>query len=177
MHLPAQALHSQLLQKQRITSLERFKSSAKSILVATDIAARGLDIANVQHVVHYHLPRATDTYIHRSGRTARGSQEGVSLLLCAPDEQKPLRQMLIKLGKSKFLNKMLDAFPIDRIQVARLKHRVDIAQKIVKASREGQRQGYEEKWLAEAAEDLGVDADEMEQVINSRGYNTHITQQ
>jgi len=175
MHLPAQALHSQLLQKQRITSLERFKSSAKSILVATDIAARGLDIANVQHVVHYHLPRATDTYIHRSGRTARGSQEGVSLLLCAPDEQKPLRQMLIKLGKSKFLNKMLDAFPIDRIQVARLKHRVDIAQKIVKASREGQRQGYEEKWLAEAAEDLGVDADEMEQVINSRGYNTHIT--
>ena len=177
MHLPAQALHSQLLQKQRKTSLERFKSSAKSILVATDIAARGLDIANVQHVVHYHLPRATDTYIHRSGRTARGSQEGVSLLLCAPDEQKPLRQMLIKLGKSKFLNKMLDAFPIDRIQVARLKHRVDIAQKIVKASREGQRQGYEEKWLAEAAEDLGVDADEMEQVINSRGYNTHITQQ
>jgi hypothetical protein len=78
--------------------------------------------------------------------------------------------MLTKLDKTKYLNKMLDAFPIDRLQVARLKHRVDTAQKIVKASRQVQRQGYEEKWLAEAADDLGVDVDEMEQVINSKGY-------
>jgi hypothetical protein len=78
--------------------------------------------------------------------------------------------MLIKLDKTKFLTKMLDAFPIDRTQVARLKSRVDITQKIVKAGREVQRKGYEEKWLAEAAEDLGVDADEVERVINSKGY-------
>src|SRR5271169_2431024 len=134
LRLPAIALHSQLVQKQRLQSLERFKSSPKSILIATDIAARGLDISNVQHVVHYHLPRTTDTYIHRSGRTARGINEGVSLLLCSPEEHKPLRQMLIKLDKTKYLTKMLDAFPIDRLQVARLKHRVDMAQKIVKAS-------------------------------------------
>jgi ATP-dependent RNA helicase DDX24/MAK5 len=170
LRLPAISLHSQLIQKQRLQSLEKFKSSSKSILVATDIAARGLDISNVQHVVHYHLPRATDTYIHRSGRTARGIEQGVSLLLCSPEEQKPLRQMLIKLDKTKYLNKMLDAFPIDRIQVSRLKSRVDLAQKIVKASREVQRKGFEEKWLAEAADDLGVDADEVEQVINSKGY-------
>lgn len=170
LRLPALALHSQLIQKQRLQSLEKFKSNPKSILVATDIAARGLDIPNVQHVVHYHLPRATDTYIHRSGRTARGVEQGVSLLLCAPEEQKPLRQMLMKLDKAKFLNKMLDTFPIDRIQVSRVKHRVDLAQKIVKASREVQRKGFEEKWLSEAAEDLGVDADEIEDVINSKGY-------
>jgi len=170
LHLPALALHSQLIQKQRLQSLEKFKSNPKSILVATDIAARGLDIPNVQHVVHYHLPRATDTYIHRSGRTARGVEQGVSLLLCAPDEQKPLRQMLVKLDKAKFLAKMLDTFPIDRIQVSRVKHRVDLAQKIVKASREVQRKGFEEKWLSEAAEDLGVDADEIQEVINSKGY-------
>jgi hypothetical protein len=77
--------------------------------------------------------------------------------------------MLIKLQKTAFLNKMLDAFPIDRIQVARLKQRVDLAQKIVKASRQVQRVGYEEKWLAEAADDLGVDADEIDRVVNSRG--------
>ena len=65
---------------------------------------------------------------------------------------------------------MLDAFPIDRLQVSRLKSRIDLAQKIVKASREVQRKGFEEKWLAEAADDLGVDADEVEQVINSKGY-------
>jgi ATP-dependent RNA helicase DDX24/MAK5 len=170
LRLPALALHSQLIQKQRLQSLERFKASEKSILIATDIAARGLDIPSVQHVVHYHLPRTTDTYIHRSGRTARGMKEGVSLLLCAPDEQKPLRQMLVKLDKTKYLNKMLDAFPIDRIQVARLKHRLEVAQKIVKATREVQRKGYEEKWLAEAADDLGVDPDEVERVINSKGW-------
>lgn len=158
-----------MIQKQRLQSLERFKASEKSILIATDIAARGLDIAHVQHVVHYHLPRTADTYIHRSGRTARGAEEGVSLLLCAPDEQKPFRQMLVKLDKTKYLKKMLDAFPIDRIQVSRLKHRVDLAQKIVKATREVQRKGYEEKWFAEAADDLGVDADEIERVINSKG--------
>jgi ATP-dependent RNA helicase DDX24/MAK5 len=169
LRLPALALHSQLIQKQRLQSLERFKSLPNSILIATDIAARGLDISNVQHVVHYHLPRATDTYIHRSGRTARGVAEGVSLLLCSPEEQKPLRKMLIKLDKTKYINKMLDAFPIDRVQVARLKHRVDLAQKIVNATREVQRKGYEEKWLAEAAYDLGVDADEVDQVINSKG--------
>ena len=95
-------------------------------------------------------------YIHRSGRTARGVEEGVSLLLCSPDEQKPLRQMLTKLDKSKYLHKMLDVFPVDRIQVARLKHRVDLSQKIVKAGRESQRQGYEGKWLAEAADDLAA---------------------
>lgn len=78
--------------------------------------------------------------------------------------------MLSKLDKSKYLNKMLDAFPMDRMQVTRLKHRVDLAQKIVKASRQVQQQGFEEKWLAEAADDLGVDADEIEQVINSKGY-------
>jgi hypothetical protein len=78
--------------------------------------------------------------------------------------------MLSKLDKSKYLNKMLDAFPMDRMQITRLKHRVDLAQKIVKASRQVQQQGFEEKWLAEAADDLGVDADEIEQVINSKGY-------
>ena len=173
LRLPALALHSQLIQKQRLQSLERFKSSPKSILIATDIAARGLDISNVQHVVHYHLPRTTDTYIHRSGRTARGINEGVSLLLCSPEEQKPLRQMLIKLDKTKYLMKMLDTFPIDRIQVSKLKRRVDLAQKIVKASREVQRKGYEEKWLAEAADDLGIDAQEVNQVINSKGYTSN----
>jgi len=78
--------------------------------------------------------------------------------------------MLIKLDKSRSFGKMLDTFPIDRIHVSRLKGRVDVAQKIVKATRQVSQKGYEEKWLAEAADDLGVDAEEMEQVITSKGY-------
>lgn len=113
-------------------------------------------------------------YIHRSGRTARGVKEGVSLLLCSPDEQRPLKQMLVKLDKTKFVGKMLDTLPIDRIQVSRLKPRVILAQKIAKAGREVQRQGYEEKWVSKAADDLGIDAEEIAQIINSKGYATFV---
>ena len=81
-----------------------------------------------------------------------------------------MRVMLAKLGKSQFLGRMLDTFPVDRILVGRVKGRVELAQKIVKAGREVQRRGFEEKWLAEAAEDLGVDSDEIDEVINSKGY-------
>ena len=73
LNLPAHALHSQMAQKARMRSIERFSSpkATGSILVATDVAARGLDIGGVQLVIHYHLPRAADMYVHRSGRTAR----------------------------------------------------------------------------------------------------------
>ncbi|KAL8931985.1 MAG: hypothetical protein Q9216_007003, partial [Gyalolechia sp. 2 TL-2023] len=98
LNLPAHALHSQMPQKSRLRSVERFSSSSSSsskatgdknkgsILVATDVAARGLDIPNVQAVLHYHLPRAADTYVHRSGRTARKGNEGTSVLICSPEE-------------------------------------------------------------------------------------------
>lgn len=170
LRLPAIGLHSQLRQKQRLQGLERFKASSNAILIATDVAARGLDIPSVQHVVHYHLPRATDTYIHRSGRTARGTEQGVSILLCCPEEQKPLRQMVMKLDKSKFLSKMPDIFPVHRIIVSKLRHRVDLAQKVVNASLEVQRKGKEEKFFAEAADELGVDTEELGTIINSKGY-------
>jgi ATP-dependent RNA helicase DDX24/MAK5 len=163
--LPALGLHSQLRQKQRLKSIERFRSAVLSILVATDVAARGLDIPHVQHVFHYHLPRTADTYVHRTGRTARGSEVGVSILLCGPDEQRPLVQMLSKLNKSEILHN----FPIDRTEVAKLKHRVDLAQKITHATREDQRIDHEHKFFAEAADDLGVDSEELDQIVNSKG--------
>ena len=170
LRLPAIALHSQLRQKQRLKGLEKFKASENSILISTDVAARGLDIPHVQHVVHYHLPRATDTYIHRSGRTARGAEKGVSVLLCCPEEQKPLRQMVLKIDKSKFLKRMPDTFPVDRIIVSKLRRRVDLAQKIANASLEVERQGKEKSMFAEAADELGVDENELEEIVNSKGY-------
>ncbi|CAJ2652056.1 unnamed protein product [Trifolium pratense] len=60
--------------------------SKGSILIATDVAARGLDIKDVQLVIHYHLPRAADIYVHRSGRTARQNSSGTSILICSPEE-------------------------------------------------------------------------------------------
>ena len=103
LNLPAFALHSDMEQKARLRSIERFKagesgsstpsvSSASSILVATDVAARGLDIPNIDLVFHYHVPRSADDYVHRSGRTARASNSGVSVLLCGPKEAVPTQE-------------------------------------------------------------------------------------
>jgi ATP-dependent RNA helicase DDX24/MAK5 len=171
LHIEAHALHSQKVQKQRLQSLERFRSSPTAIMVATDIAARGLDIPAVKHVVHYHLPRTADTYVHRSGRTARGTEEGVSLLLCSPVEQRGLRALLVKLGKAKRVERVLEAFPVDRVLISRLKPRINLVQKVVNAEIEVQKRGHQEKWMSEAAGDLGVDEEELTRVINSKGYH------
>ena len=109
-------LHSGLQQRQRLKNLDRcvhvpgflshvphlfrrFKSNANSILLATDIAARGLDIPAVDHVIHYQVPRAADAYVHRNGRTARAMQKGFGLVLCAPDERRVFRSVLVGLGR------------------------------------------------------------------------------
>ncbi|EFJ42527.1 hypothetical protein VOLCADRAFT_31081, partial [Volvox carteri f. nagariensis] len=85
--LPALALHAQQQQRQRLKALDRFRSQPQSVLVATDVAARGLDIPGVTTVVHYQLPASADTYIHRCGRTARGLEgDGISIALVSPAE-------------------------------------------------------------------------------------------
>lgn len=104
LELRAYPLHSQLEQKQRLKNLERFKSTPSSILLATDIAARGLDIPSIDHVIHYQIPRSADTYVHRNGRTARAMRQGFSLIMCAPDERKVLSTLLISLGRGTLLN-------------------------------------------------------------------------
>ena len=101
LQLNAYPLHSQLEQRQRLKNLDRFKSTPNSILLATDIAARGLDIPAVDHVVHYQIPRSADVYVHRNGRTARAMRSGFSLLMCAPDERRLVRALLGSLGRRK----------------------------------------------------------------------------
>jgi len=75
----ADAIHGNKKQNQRIKTLEKFKRSEIQILLATDVASRGLDIPNVSHVINYDLPESCDTYIHRIGRTGRLDKKGVAL--------------------------------------------------------------------------------------------------
>ncbi|MGC6424986.1 MAG: DEAD/DEAH box helicase [Lentimonas sp.] len=84
------AMHSNLPQKARTRALEQFKEGQIQILVATDIASRGLDIANVTHVINYDVPEHAEDYVHRIGRTGRAQREGDAATIVAPDEQSKL---------------------------------------------------------------------------------------
>ncbi len=90
-NVAAGAIHGDLLQKERDKVMRAFKKERLQILIATDIAARGLDIADLAYVVHYQLPDKDEYYTHRSGRTARAGKEGVSLCLINSKEMKQIR--------------------------------------------------------------------------------------
>ena len=95
---PAGALHGNKSQGQRQRILAAFKSGQSSVLVATDIAARGIDIDGITHVINYDLPNVADQYVHRIGRTARAGRSGLAVSFCSPDENAYLKdiQKLIK---------------------------------------------------------------------------------
>jgi ATP-dependent RNA helicase DeaD len=87
----AEALHGGLSQEQRDRVMRRFREGATELLVATDVAARGLDIESVSHVVNFDVPSAPDAYLHRIGRTGRAGREGVAITLAEPREHRLLR--------------------------------------------------------------------------------------
>lgn len=87
----AAAIHGDKSQGARTRTLEQFKSKNPPVLVATDIAARGLDIRDVSHIVNYDLPDSPETYVHRIGRTARAGAEGAAVSFCSSDERKLLK--------------------------------------------------------------------------------------
>jgi ATP-dependent RNA helicase DeaD len=89
----AQALHGGLDQRQRDRVMQAFRTGAADVLVATDVAARGLDIDHVSHVINYDMPTAPEVYVHRIGRTGRIGREGVAITLVGPREQRLLRDV------------------------------------------------------------------------------------
>jgi len=91
--ISAAAIHGNKSQNQRQRALDDFKKGKTAALVATDIAARGIDIDAVSHVVNFDLPEVPEAYVHRIGRTARAGAEGIAISLCAPDERDLLRQV------------------------------------------------------------------------------------
>ena len=88
--ITAAAIHGNKSQTARVTALENFKAGKTKVLVATDIAARGIDISELSHVFNYDLPEVPETYVHRIGRTARAGADGTAVSFCAPEEQEYL---------------------------------------------------------------------------------------
>jgi ATP-dependent RNA helicase RhlE len=89
--IAAEAIHGNKSQSARTRALEAFKRGRTRVLVATDLAARGIDVDGITHVINYELPEVPETYVHRIGRTARAGASGIAISLCASDERDQLR--------------------------------------------------------------------------------------
>lgn len=102
----SEAIHGNKSQNARQRALSNFKERKTRVLIATDIAARGIDVDNLSHVINYDLPEVPETYVHRIGRTGRAGREGIALSFCSSDEMPMLKDIQKLIGKQ--LNRVTD---------------------------------------------------------------------
>ena len=123
--------------------LREFRSGETPILVATDIAARGIDVKDVQLVINYDLPEEPEVYVHRIGRTARAGAAGQAIALCSPDEIKKARDVHKLLGRLLPVHASSAAVPSELQTVpGTQRDRGNSMQENRSASRRGSRRGY-----------------------------------
>ncbi|MFO0322822.1 MAG: DEAD/DEAH box helicase [Bacteroidota bacterium] len=110
--IKTQTMHSDKDQKTRMEVMTEFKKNTFKVLLATDISARGVDIANVDYVINYDLPEVAENYVHRVGRTGRGTQKGVAVSFCSPEEKHILEEI------EQFMNKKVNVLHVDKADYA-----------------------------------------------------------
>ncbi|GMF16708.1 unnamed protein product [Phytophthora lilii] len=157
LNLPVFALHAEMQQRQRLKKLDGFRAHAKGILVATDVAARGLDIPSVDYVVHYHIARSTEVFVHRSGRTARADKDGLSIALVSPTDAKYHAQICKMLQRPTGLSD----FPFDHRYMEAIDERMRLAKSINDQENAAGKLKSEATWFEQmaAAADLDMDDD------------------
>ncbi len=101
-------MHGGKDQENRLEVMQQFKSGEVKLLIATDISARGVDIANVDYVVNYDLPDVAENYVHRVGRTGRGNNKGVAVSFCSPEEKPVLDEI------ESFMDKAINVLKVDK---------------------------------------------------------------
>ncbi|KAH8401201.1 hypothetical protein KR009_003605 [Drosophila setifemur] len=174
-------LHANMIQKQRLKNLERFRDCPTGLLIATDVAARGLDIPNVEHVIHYQVPRTSENYVHRSGRTARANKHGITVMFMEPGEVKSY----VKLYKTLERTEDLPLFPISERYLGAVRERVNLARDLDKEELKLKRVQSERGWMKKHAEEMdmiidgyndesGSDQDEDPFVIERRRNRLHV---
>lgn len=181
--LPCKPLHAELPQRTRLQNLDFLKTQPQAILVATDVAARGVDVDRIATVIHYDVARSPQVYIHRSGRTARNGQSGEALSLVSPDDLKAHHVITKYLfsyqrsapeaaaassssakSKATINEKSLPTFTVQMLIIPALKERVLLARKIFSLSAQQSRASKEAHWAHQQAKDadLLVEGDDME---------------
>jgi ATP-dependent RNA helicase DeaD len=144
--IPAEAIHGDLDQKAREAVLSRFRSNQLKVLVATDVAARGLDIEDISHVFNYHLPDDAEVYVHRIGRTGRAGKTGVAITLVAPREKRRLREVealtkqpikMMELPTVGDIHRQREAEVVEKLKVwlgrGRFKRELEMVQELIAA--------------------------------------------
>jgi ATP-dependent RNA helicase RhlE len=102
--IPAESIHGDKSQPAREKALDGFKNRRLRVLVATDIAARGIDVDRLSHVINFEIPEVAETYVHRIGRTGRAGKGGIAISFCTEEEMPYLRSI------QKLINKSIPAF-------------------------------------------------------------------
>jgi ATP-dependent RNA helicase RhlE len=97
--IACEAIHGNKSQNARQRALTNFKSGKTHVIVATDIAARGIDIDNLEMVINYDLPDVAETYVHRIGRTGRAGHKGTAVTFCSPEERMMVKDIQKMTGK------------------------------------------------------------------------------
>jgi len=120
----ADSLHGDLSQQQRDKVMQRFRERHMQLLIATDVAARGIDVNNVTHVINYSLPDETESYTHRSGRTGRAGKTGVSICIVNSKELGKIRQIEKIIGKKFTKAELPTGFDVCEKQLFSLVHKV-----------------------------------------------------
>lgn len=156
LRVPAWGLHASMQQRQRLRNLERFKQMKNCVLIATDVAARGLDIPQIDHVLHYQLPRTTELYVHRSGRTARASAEGVSVMLVGPEDLPTYKKITTILRKGV----ELPNFDVDRTYLPAIAKRLNVARKVDKQIHHIRKHKSQKDWFIHQARAMDIEIDD-----------------
>lgn len=150
-------LHADMQQRQRLKNMDRLRNNPKAVMVCTDVAARGLDVPEVEHVIHYQVPRTSELYVHRSGRSARGANgEGLSLLLIGEKERDSYKKIMYVLDRSDDL----EPFPVTAHYLLAVRERVKLARRLDKAQHKQNRAASQEGWLKKMAEEADLDIDD-----------------
>ncbi|XP_042377978.1 DEAD-box ATP-dependent RNA helicase 13-like [Zingiber officinale] len=148
-------LHAQMQQRARLKAIDRFSANENGVLIATDVAARGLDIPGIRTVVHYQLPHSADVYIHRSGRTARASADGCSISLISSSDKTKFFSLCRSLSKES-----LQQFPVHNEYMPEIMKRLSLARQIDKISHNVSQENVKKKWLMRNAESLDLVVEE-----------------
>ena len=147
-------LHSKLQQQNRLKNIEKFQNNKKSILFCTDIGARGLDIKNIDLVIHYHIPLKSEIFVHRSGRTARANKNGTVVSLISEKEIDLYRKIMKDLNLKEFVLKSIN---LDKIE--KIKSLFEFAKEIELKEFKKKKKKKEKKWFNSNAKKIDVDFD------------------